>query len=65
MRRLIGRENTSAMILENFRRSGCCRRRLIERPAKVLARMPAADRQAVVVEHFIVEAIDQPVLVRQ
>ena len=65
MRRLIGREYASAMVLENFWRSYRCRRRMIERPAKVLARMAAADRQAVVVQHFIVEAIDQPMLINQ
>src|SRR5512144_1293317 len=65
MRRLIGRENASAMVLENFRRRCRCHRRLIERPAKMLARMAAADRQAVVVQHFIVEAMDQPMLIHQ
>ena len=63
MRRLIGRENASAMIFENFWRCRRCRRRLIERPAKVLACMPSPDRQAVVVQHLVVETIDQPVLI--
>src|SRR6187551_403153 len=65
MRRLIGRENTTAMVLENFRRSGCRYRCLIERPAEMLACMAAADRQAVVAQHFIVETIDQSMLIQQ
>src|SRR4029078_11557473 len=65
MRRLIGGENASAMILEDFRR-GCRRhRRLIEAPAKMLARRAAADGQAVVGQDFIVQAIDQPMLIHQ
>lgn len=65
MGRLVSREHASAMTLENFWRSRRCRRSMIKRPTKVLARMPASDRQAVVVQHLVVQAIDQPMLIRQ
>src|SRR4029079_2834778 len=65
MRWLVGRENAAAMILENFRWSGCRCCRVLERPAEILACMPAADLGPVVVQHFIVETIDQSVLIHQ
>src|SRR5215468_4119580 len=62
---LLGGQHALAMGLEQGRgrANGCSGG--VERPANMLARMPAADRDAVVREHVIVKCGDQRVLDRE
>src|SRR5262249_48073043 len=58
-RGIVGGQDQAALSLEGARRNarGLCRR--IQRPAQMLAGMAAADRMAMVRQHFVVELLDQ------
>src|SRR5215472_14499606 len=63
--RLLGSQHALAISLEQVRRRAGARGGGVESPAEMLARMPAADRDAVVGKHVIVERGDQRKLDRE
>src|SRR5665213_1905015 len=63
--RLFGREHAGAVIFEKINRHAGGRRRGIERPSQVLARVASANRQPMMGEHLVVERVDQRELLRK
>src|SRR5215510_10087047 len=61
---LLGGEHALAVSLEQGHARAGTRSRGVESPAEMLARMPTADRNAVVRQHVVIERGDQRILGR-